>query len=85
MEQPTYYTPAMQRAFRSLTPPDGFNVTIVEHNIEGMGFLEVVADEKQFFNLSDFEKRRAVEYMVRVKKALEDNYAIVQLTRRAIK
>lgn len=85
MEQPTYYTPAMKRAFRSLTPPDGFNVTIVEHNVEGMGFLEVVADEKQFFNLSDFEKRRAVEYMVRVKKALEDNYAIVQLTRRAIK
>lgn len=85
MEQATYYTPAMRRAFHSLTPPPGFGVTIVEHNVEGMGFIEIVADEKQFFDLFDFDKRRAVEYMVRVKKALEDNGAIVQLTRRAIK
>lgn len=85
MEQPTYYTPAMRKAYRSLTPPTGFNVTIVEHNVEGMGFLEIVADEKQFFSLFDFEKRRAVEYLSQVKKALEDNGAIVQITRRAVK
>jgi hypothetical protein len=85
MEQAIYYTPAMRRAFHSLTPPTGFAVTIVEHNVEGMGFLEIVADEKQFFRLHDFEKRRAVEYLVQVKKALEDNGAIVQITRRAVK
>jgi hypothetical protein len=31
--------------------------------------------------LLDTDKRRAVEYMVRVKKALEDNGAIVLLVR----
>ena len=84
MEQSTYYTPAMRRAFNSLTAPAGFVVTVVEHNIEGMGFLELVADEKQFFSLSDFEKRRAVEYLVKAKNALEDNGAMVQITRRAV-
>lgn len=84
MTQPLYYTPQMRRAFRSLTPPNNFQLVVVEHTVEGMGFLEVIADERQFFRLDDFEKRRAVEYMANVKKALEDNGAIVQLTRRAI-
>ena len=78
------YTLEMQRAFRSITPPDNFSVTLAEHDIEGLFFIEVIADEKKFFSLDDFGKRRAVEYMVRVKKALEDNGAIVQLTRRAL-
>lgn len=84
MEESTYYTPAMRRAFNSLTAPAGFIVTVIEHNIEGMGFLELVADEKQFFRLNDFEKRRAVEYLVQAKNALEDNGAMVQITRRAV-
>jgi hypothetical protein len=84
MSQATYYTPQMKRAFLSIAAPSNFSVTIFEHNMEGLGFLEVVADEKQFFRLGDFEKRRAVEYMVRVKKALEDNGAIVLLTRKAV-
>jgi hypothetical protein len=45
--------------------------------------LAVKADEKQFMRLLDREKREAVEYMVRVKKALEDNGAIVLLVREA--
>ena len=49
-----------------------------------MSFLELVADEKKFVRLLDEEKREAVEYMIRAKKALEDNGAIVQLTRRAV-
>ena len=80
-----YYTDAMRRAFHSITPPPNFNVNIVEHVIEGMSFLEVIADENQFMNLLDTEKRGAVEYMIRVKNALEDNGALVQLTRRAVK
>lgn len=79
-----YYTLAMQRAFHSIPAPPNFSVVIMEHSVEGMGFLEIIADEKQFFRLGDFEKRRAVEYMVKVKNALEDNGAIVQLTRKAI-
>lgn len=84
MTEALYYTPQMARAFRSITPPGNFQLVIIEHNVEGMGFLEVVADEKQFFRLDHFEKLRAVEYMVKVKKALEDKGAIVQLTRKAV-
>lgn len=80
-----YYTPEMRRAFHSITPMKNFQVTLVEHNVEGMGFMEIVADEVQFFNLPDADKRAAVEYMFKVKAALEDNGAIVQITRRAVK
>jgi hypothetical protein len=80
-----YYTDAMRRAFHSISAPPNFSVNIVEHVIEGMSFLEIVADEGQFLHLLDTEKRGAVEYMIRVKNALEDHGAIVQLTRRAMK
>jgi hypothetical protein len=80
-----YYTDAMRRAFHSITPPQNFSVNVVEHVIEGMSFLEIITDEYQFFALPDADKRSAVEYMIRVKKALEDNGAMVQLTRKAIK
>jgi hypothetical protein len=83
-KQFTYYTPEMKRAFHSITPPPNFTVTLVEHNVEGMGFMEIVADEVEFFRLADADKRGAVEYMFKVKAALEDNGAIVQITRRAI-
>lgn len=82
--QNTYYTPEMKRAFHSIRGVANFRVTLVEHNVEGMGFMEIVADEKDFFNLADADKRAAVEYMFKVKAALEDNGAIVQITRRAI-
>ena len=74
----------MKRAFHSITPPPNFEVQLFEHNIEGMFFIEIVADEKKFIRLLDEEKRGAVEYMVRVKDALERNGAIVQVTRKAI-
>jgi hypothetical protein len=80
-----YYTPEMARAFRSITPPKNFSVDVVEHVIEGMSFLEIICDEHKFVNLLDEDKRGAVEYMIRAKKALEDNGAMVQLTRRAVK
>jgi len=78
------YTLEMKRAFHSITPPPNFEVQLFEHNVEGMFFIEIVADEKKFVRLLDEEKRGAVEYMVRVKDALERNGAIVQVTRRAI-
>jgi hypothetical protein len=78
------YTLEMKRAFHSVIPPKNFNLQIVEHNVEGVFFLELVADEKEFVKLLDEDKRSAVEYMIRVKKALEDNGAMVQLTRRAL-
>lgn len=71
------YTDAMKMAFYSIPAPKNFKLTIVDHE----HFLTVKASEKDFMSLYDEEKRSAVEYMVRVKKALEDNGAIVMLMR----
>jgi hypothetical protein len=71
------YTDAMRRAFHSVTAPKGFSLQIIDHD----HFITVKASEKQFMSLLDEDKRSAVEYMIRVKKALEDNGAIVLLVR----
>lgn len=71
------YTEGMRRAFHSVTPPKNFSLQVIDND----HFLTVKASEKQFMSLLDEEKRAAVEYMVRVKKALEDNGAMVLLVR----
>lgn len=71
------YTDAMRRAFHSITPPTGFGVQLVDNE----HFISVKAKEEVFMRLLDEDKRRAIEYMARVKKALEDNGAIVLLVR----
>ena len=71
------YTDEMKRAFRSIDSPKNFKVTLVDHE----HFLTVKASEKDFFSLNSEDKRIAIEYMVRVKKALEMNGAIVMLVR----
>lgn len=71
------YTDSMRRAFRSLRGPKGFELQIIDND----NFLTVKASEKQFMSLGGEEKKEAVEYMVRVKKALEENGAIVLLVR----
>jgi hypothetical protein len=67
----------MRRAVRSIAPPKGFGVDIIDNE----HFITVRADEANFMKLFDRDKRLAVEYMVRVKKALEENGAIVMLVR----
>ena len=71
------YTDAMKRAFRSITPPKNFGVQLTDND----NFLTVKAKEDVFMRLTDEDKRSAIEYMIRVKKALEDNGAIVLLVR----
>ena len=72
------YTDAMKRAFRSLNPPKNFSLQIIDND----HFLTVKAKEKDFMSLETVEmKKQAIEYMIRVKKALEDNGAIVLLVR----
>jgi hypothetical protein len=73
------YTDEMARAFRSLSSfsPKGFVLQIIDHN----HFLTVKASEKDFMSLSGEDKIKAVEYMIRTKRALEDNGAIVLLVR----
>jgi hypothetical protein len=72
------YTDAMRRAFRSINCPKNFSLEIIDNE----HFITVKAKEKDFMSLQTVEmKREAIEYMVRVKKALEDNGAIVLLVR----
>jgi hypothetical protein len=73
------YTESMKNAFRSLAhfAPQGFAVQLVDNT----NFITVKASEKAFMSLSHDGKRQAVEYMIRIKKALEDNGAIVLLVR----
>jgi hypothetical protein len=71
------YTDSMRMAFRSISAPKGFSLTIIDND----NFLTVKASEKDFMRLNSEDKRIAVEYMIRVKKALEDNGAIVLLVR----
>jgi hypothetical protein len=73
------YTEQMAKAFRSIDhyAPKGFGVQIIDND----NFITVKAKEELFMRLTDEDKRKAVEYMIRVKKALEDNGAIVLLVR----
>lgn len=71
------YTNEMKRAFHSITPPKNFGVSLED----GDHFLVIRAKEDVFMRLLDEEKRSAIEYMARVKKALEENGAIVLLVR----
>lgn len=72
------YTDSMRRAFRSIDCPKNFSLEIVDND----NFITVKAKEKTFMSLQTVEeKRQAIEYMIRVKKALEDNGAIVLLVR----
>jgi hypothetical protein len=68
-------------AFHSIPAPKNFKVEIIDNE----HFITIKANEDMFMRLFDTEKRHAVEYMVRVKKALEDNGAIVMITREAIR
>jgi hypothetical protein len=69
----------MKTAVHSLdgTGPKGFYLQIIDND----HFLTVKASERQFMQLVDDEKRQAIEYMAKVKRALEMNGAIVLLVR----
>lgn len=71
------YTDNMKRAFQSVAAPKHFGVQVIDHD----NFLTVKAKEEIFMRLTDEDKRAAIEYMIRVKVALEDNGAIVLLVR----
>lgn len=71
------YTDAMRVAFHSIPAPKNFGVRLEDNET----FLTIRAKEDIFMRLHDDEKRQAVEYMIRLKKALEDNGAIVLIVR----
>ena len=73
------YTDQMRRAVHSLdgSGPKGFALQIIDNE----HFLTVRAGEADFMRLADSDKRQAVEYMVKIKKALEDCGAVVLIVR----
>jgi hypothetical protein len=77
------YTDAMKRAFHSLDHyvPKGFSgIELLDND----NFITIRLDEKKFVNLDEFGKREAIQYVFLVKKALEDNGAIVLVVRKAL-
>jgi len=77
MGQKIMYTDQMKRAFRSIHAPKNFGLTLIDND----NFITVKASEPEFMRLTVEDRVTAVEYMIRVKKALEDNGAIVLLVR----
>jgi hypothetical protein len=78
----TYYTEAMKKAFHSVIPPKGFSgVELIDNEM----FITIRLDELNFVNLFDSQKREAIEYVFRIKSALEDNGATVLVVRKALK
>lgn len=71
------YTDNMKMAFHSVRAPKNFGVRLEDNDT----FLTIRVKEEIFMPLSSEEKMAAVEYMIRVKKALEDQGAIVLLVR----
>ena len=75
------YTYDMRQAVHSIIPPKNFGVQIIDND----SFLTIKLNEKDFLPMGHDEKIEAVEYVARIKKALEQNGAIVLVTREAIK
>ena len=75
------YTDYMRKAVHSITPPKNFGVSIIDNDT----FLTIKLNEKDFLRMVHDDKIEAVQYVARVKDALEQNGAIVLVTREAIK
>jgi hypothetical protein len=75
------YTDDMRRVVHNLIPPKGFGVNIIDNE----HFLTVKLDEMQFVKMSHDQKIEALQYVVKLKNALEQNGAIVLITREAVK
>jgi hypothetical protein len=74
------YTLEMASAFKSIQAPESFGVVIFDNE----DFLTVQIDPQELLNLSGQSLDDAVQYIKDVKKALEDNGAIVLLVREVL-
>ena len=81
MGQKLMYTDEMRKAVHSITPPKGFGIEIIDNE----HFLTVKLDERKFLHMGHDDKISALQYVVKIKKALEINGAIVLVTREAVK
>lgn len=71
----------MRRAFYSIEAPKNFKIEISDNDT----FLVIKLNEKSFIHMTHDEKIQAVQYVARVKNALEQNGAIVLVTREPLK
>jgi len=74
------YTDSMRRVVHNIQPPKGFGVNIIDND----HFLTIKLDEKEFAKMFHDEKIKALQYVVNLKNALEQNGAIVLVTREAV-
>ena len=74
------YTDSMRKAFHSITPPENFSVNIIDND----HFLTIKLNERSFIHMVHDEKIQALQYVVKLKDALEKNGAIVLVTREAL-
>ena len=74
------YTDDMRRAVHSIMAPKNFGVNIIDND----QFLTIKLNEKDFLHMVHDEKIQAIQYVSRVKAALEQNGAIVLVTREAV-
>lgn len=74
------YTDMMKRAFHSIPAPRGFYVDVIDNE----HFITLRINEKVFMNLLHDEKIQALQYVIKVKEALEQNGAIVMIVRNAV-
>ena len=75
------YTDQMRKAVHSIVAPKNFGVNIIDND----NFLTIKLNEKDFINMFHDQKIEAVQYVAKVKKALEENGAIVLVTREILK
>jgi hypothetical protein len=71
----------MRRAVHSIQVPKNFSVEIIDND----HFLTIKLNEYKFLSMVHDEKIAALQYVVKLKKALEDNGAVILVTREAIK
>jgi hypothetical protein len=75
------YTVEMATAFKSIVPPENFGVTI----LDAEDFLTIQIAPEDIESLLDNQVDAAVKYINDVKKALEEQGAIVYVVREALK
>ena len=71
----------MATAFKSIVPPENFKVVILEND----DFLTILIDPEDIEALADEQVEPAVKYINDVKKALENEGAIVFVVRDVLK
>jgi hypothetical protein len=75
------YTDLMKHAVHAIHAPKNFGVEIIDNE----HFLTVKLDERKFLHMGHDDKISALQYVVKLKKALEECGAVVLVTREAIK